>query len=90
MRTEVLAATSIGASVLPMLLFIVIHGGLRMMMGQHARSESLFYYFRNEKTLAPANRDKVAQVFLNRRVGSFESRLGSHSSSSRTLSSHMN
>jgi len=52
-----------------MLLFIVIHGGLRMMMGQHARSESLFYYFRNEKTLAPANRDKIAQVFLNRRVG---------------------
>ena len=31
-----------------MLLFIVIHGGLRIMMGQHARSESLFYYFGNE------------------------------------------
>ena len=31
-----------------MLLFIAIHGGLRIMMGQHARSESLFYYFRIE------------------------------------------
>src|ERR1700741_703312 len=48
MRTEVLAATSIWASVLPMLFFIAIHGGLRIMMGQHARSESLFYYFRIE------------------------------------------
>src|ERR1700746_2992197 len=28
-----------------MLFFIAIHGGLRIMMGQHARSESLFYYF---------------------------------------------
>jgi len=48
MRTEVLAATSIWASVLPMLFFIAIHGGLRIMMGQHSRSESLFYYFRIE------------------------------------------
>jgi transposase len=31
-----------------MLFFITIHGGLRIMMGQHARSESLFYYFRIE------------------------------------------
>src|ERR1700745_3672048 len=31
-----------------MLFFIAIHGGLRIMMGQHARSESLFYYFRME------------------------------------------
>jgi transposase len=31
-----------------MLLFITIHGGLLIMMGQHARSESLFYYFRIE------------------------------------------
>ena len=31
-----------------MLLFIAIHGGLLIMMGQHARSESLFYYFRIE------------------------------------------
>ena len=25
---------------------ILIHGGLLIMMGQHARSESLFYYFK--------------------------------------------
>ncbi len=31
-----------------MLFFIAIYGGLRIMMGQHARSESLFYYFRIE------------------------------------------
>jgi transposase len=31
-----------------MLFFIAIHGGLRIMMGQPARSESLFYYFRIE------------------------------------------
>jgi transposase len=31
-----------------MLLWIAIVGGLTLMMGQHARSESLFYYFRLE------------------------------------------
>jgi transposase len=31
-----------------MLLWIAIFGGLTLMMGQHARSESLFYYFRLE------------------------------------------
>jgi len=31
-----------------MLLFIAIVGGLLIMMGQHTRSESLFYYFRLE------------------------------------------
>jgi transposase len=31
-----------------MLFFIAIHGGLLIMMGQHSRSESLFYYFRIE------------------------------------------
>jgi transposase len=31
-----------------MLLWIVIVGGLTLMMGQHTRSESLFYYFRLE------------------------------------------
>jgi hypothetical protein len=31
-----------------MLFFIAIHGGWLIMMGQHARSESLFYYFRIE------------------------------------------
>ncbi len=31
-----------------MLLFTIIFGGLLLMMGHHARSESLFYYFRLE------------------------------------------
>src|SRR6201982_1504197 len=31
-----------------MLFFIAIHGGLRIMMGQHARSEPPLYYFRME------------------------------------------
>ena len=31
-----------------MLHWIAILGGLPLMMGQHARSESLFYYFRIE------------------------------------------
>ena len=31
-----------------MLFFVAIHGGLLIMMGRHARSESLFYYFRLE------------------------------------------
>src|ERR1700755_119231 len=31
-----------------MLFVIAIYGGLRIMMGQHSRSESLFYYFRIE------------------------------------------
>jgi len=31
-----------------MLFFIAHHGGLPHMMGHHARSESLFYYFRIE------------------------------------------
>src|ERR1700760_1231346 len=31
-----------------MLLWIAIGGGLTLMMGQHTRSESLFYYFRLE------------------------------------------
>jgi transposase len=33
-------------SVLQLLFFIALHGGLLIMMGQPARSESLFYYFR--------------------------------------------
>jgi hypothetical protein len=31
-----------------MLFWIAISGGLRLMMGHHTRSESLFYYFRLE------------------------------------------
>src|SRR6201994_971392 len=37
-----------------MLLWIAIGGGLTLMMGQHTRSESLFYYFRLEDQV-PAN-----------------------------------
>jgi hypothetical protein len=33
---------------LPMLCLILIVGGLLIMMGQHDRSEALFYYFRLE------------------------------------------
>ena len=29
-----------------MVCWITIHGGLLIMMGQHSRSEALFYYFR--------------------------------------------
>jgi hypothetical protein len=32
--------------ILPMLCLILIVGGLLIMMGQHDRSEALFYYFR--------------------------------------------
>jgi hypothetical protein len=34
--------------ILPMLCLILILGGLPIMMGQHDRSEALFYYFRLE------------------------------------------
>jgi transposase len=43
-----------------MLLWMAIVGGLTLMMGQHARSESLFYYFRLE--------DQVAENHLLRLV----------------------
>ena len=43
-----------------MLLWIAIVGGLTLMMGQHTRSESLFYYFRLE--------DQVAENHLLRLV----------------------
>src|ERR1700674_2098949 len=43
-----------------MLLWIAIVGGLTLMMGQHARSESLFYYFRLE--------DQVSENHLLRLV----------------------
>ena len=33
-------------SILPCCCLILIFGGLLIMMGQHARSEALFYYFR--------------------------------------------
>jgi hypothetical protein len=36
-----------GKALLHMLLIFIL-GGLLIMMGQHSRSESLFYYFRIE------------------------------------------
>jgi hypothetical protein len=39
---------------------IAIVGGLTLMMGQHARSESLFYYFRPD--------DQVSENYLLRLV----------------------
>jgi transposase len=43
-----------------MLLWMSIFGGLTLMMGQFARSESMFYYFRLE--------DQVAENHLLRSV----------------------
>jgi transposase len=43
-----------------MLLFIAMLGGLLLMMGQHSRSESLFYYFRIE--------DQVPETHLLRLI----------------------
>jgi len=38
-----------------MLCWIAILGGWLLMMGQHSRSESLFYYFRIEDHQVPEN-----------------------------------
>jgi transposase len=43
-----MAMRSVSQHSVTMLLWIAIVGGLTLMMGQHARSESLFYYFRLE------------------------------------------
>jgi len=45
---------------LPMLCWIFMLGGLLIMMGQHDRSEALFYYFRLE--------DQVPETHLLRRI----------------------
>jgi hypothetical protein len=46
--------------ILPMLWLILIVGGLLIMMGQHDRSEALFYYFRLE--------DQVPETHLLRLI----------------------
>jgi hypothetical protein len=46
--------------ILPMLCWILIVGGLLIMMGQHDRSEALFYYFRLE--------DQVPETHLLRLI----------------------
>ena len=48
-----------------MLLFIAMLGGLLLMMGHHARSESLFYYFRLEDQV-PENHLLRADLRLTR------------------------
>jgi hypothetical protein len=45
-----------------MLCLILIVGGLLIMMGQHDRSEALFYYFRLD--------DQVPETHLLRLIGS--------------------
>jgi transposase len=45
---------------LPRLCWITIHGGVLIMMGQHDRSEALFYYFRLE--------DQVPETHLLRLI----------------------
>ena len=55
-----MAIRSVSQHSLTMLLWIAIIGGLTLMMGQHARSESLFYYFRLE--------DQVSENHLLRLV----------------------
>jgi hypothetical protein len=47
---------------LAMLFLIAILGGLLIMMGQHSRSEALFYYFRLE--------DQVPETHLLRLIDS--------------------
>src|SRR5580698_5076236 len=55
-----MAIRSVSQHSVTMLLWIAIVGGLTLMMGQHARSESLFYYFRLE--------DQVSENHLLRLV----------------------
>jgi hypothetical protein len=50
----------------PMLCWISIFGGLLIMMGQHARSEALFYYFRLEDQVPenhPISSKSQPQIF---------------------------
>jgi hypothetical protein len=50
-----------------MLCLILIVGGLLIMMGQHDRSEALFYYFRLE--------DQVPERFIQRQFAGYDSLL---------------
>jgi hypothetical protein len=55
-----------------MLCWILIVGGLLIMMGQHDRSESLFYYFRLEDQKSSGTTDRQARQ-LCLRAGEAES-----------------
>ena len=56
------------------MLWIAILGGLRVMMGQHDRWESLFYYFRiedqvPENHLSPEQQNSVYRTrFIEKRI----------------------
>ena len=45
-----------------MLCLILIVGGLLIMMGQHLRSEALFYYFRLEDQVRSRNSKEQVKV----------------------------
>ena len=63
---------------LTMLFCIVIAGGLTLMMGQQARSESLFYYFRLDDQI-PENPLRLADKHID--IGFVRERLGSGANS---------
>jgi hypothetical protein len=48
-----------------MLLRIAIVGGLTLMMGQHTRSESLFYYFRLDDQVAENHLPRLVDQHIN-------------------------
>ncbi len=64
-----------------MLCWISVNGGLLIMMGQHDRSEALFYYFRLEDHI-PENHllrlieKHISFVFVRQPVKAFQSRTG--------------
>ena len=76
-----------------MLCWILIVGGLLIMMGQHDRSETLFYYFRLEDQV-PENHllrliDKhISFEFVRRQLKASYSETGRPSNRSRTSVAH--
>jgi hypothetical protein len=50
---------------LPMLCLILIVGGLLIMMGQHDRSEGLFYYFRLEDQVPETHRLRLIERHIS-------------------------
>jgi len=58
----VVAEASYKEEIVAMLCWITILGGVLSMMGQHSRSEALFYYFRLD--------DQVPETHLLRSISS--------------------
>jgi transposase len=48
-----------------MLLFTISLGGLQIMMGQHDRSEALFYYFRLEDQVPETHRLRLIEKHIS-------------------------